>query len=104
MCGPHFCSMKITEDVRKFAAEQGISEEAAVRAGLEQKAREFTESGPGDIREQMIKACFEWSRGDASDMDGQVREGSGRSLWRQTSQFRWEDALVTGHMSLVTSL
>ena len=30
MCGPHFCSMKITEDVRKYAAEQGISEEAAI--------------------------------------------------------------------------
>jgi phosphomethylpyrimidine synthase len=45
MCGPHFCSMRITEDVRKFAAEQKLSEEAAVRAGLEQKAREFQEKG-----------------------------------------------------------
>jgi thiamine biosynthesis protein ThiC len=39
----------------------------------------------------MIKARFEWSRGDASDMDGQVREGSGRRLWEEPSQFRWED-------------
>jgi phosphomethylpyrimidine synthase len=45
MCGPHFCSMKITEDVRKFAAEQKLSEEEALRAGMEQKAREFTEAG-----------------------------------------------------------
>jgi phosphomethylpyrimidine synthase len=45
MCGPHFCSMKITEDVRKFAAEQKISEEQALQVGLEQKAREFKESG-----------------------------------------------------------
>jgi phosphomethylpyrimidine synthase len=30
MCGPHFCSMKITEGVRKFAVEQGISDEAAL--------------------------------------------------------------------------
>ena len=45
MCGPHFCSMKITEDVRKFAAEQGISEEAAIEEGLKQKATEFTKSG-----------------------------------------------------------
>ena len=30
MCGPHFCSMKITEDVRKYAAEQGVSEEEAL--------------------------------------------------------------------------
>ena len=48
----------------------------------------------------MKEKSVEWIRGDASDMDGQVREGSGRSLWGQTSQFRWEDALVTGHMSL----
>jgi phosphomethylpyrimidine synthase len=45
MCGPHFCSMKITEDVRKFAAEQGISDEAAVQKGMEQKSREFVEKG-----------------------------------------------------------
>src|SRR5881296_2928752 len=45
MCGPHFCSMKITEDVRKFAAEQKISEEQALEKGMEQKAREFTEAG-----------------------------------------------------------
>jgi phosphomethylpyrimidine synthase len=45
MCGPHFCSMKITEDVRKYAAEQGIAEEEALKKGMEEKAREFTEKG-----------------------------------------------------------
>jgi phosphomethylpyrimidine synthase len=45
MCGPHFCSMKITEDVRKYAAEQGITEEAAIGKGLKQKATEFNEAG-----------------------------------------------------------
>jgi len=45
MCGPHFCSMKITEDVRKFAAQQGISDEAAIEEGLRQKATEFTKTG-----------------------------------------------------------
>ncbi len=45
MCGPHFCSMKITEDVRRYAAEQGLSEDAALRAGLEEKSREFAEAG-----------------------------------------------------------
>lgn len=45
MCGPHFCSMKITEDVRKYAAEQKLSEDEALRAGMEQKAREFNEAG-----------------------------------------------------------
>ena len=37
--------MKITEDVRKYAAEQGMTEEAALKQGLEQKATEFTKSG-----------------------------------------------------------
>jgi uncharacterized protein YllA (UPF0747 family) len=45
MCGPHFCSMKITEDVQKYAAEQKISEEEALQVGLEQKAKEFAEKG-----------------------------------------------------------
>jgi phosphomethylpyrimidine synthase len=45
MCGPHFCSMKITEDVRKFAAEQKLSESEALKSGMEQKAREFVEQG-----------------------------------------------------------
>jgi phosphomethylpyrimidine synthase len=37
--------MKITEDVRKYAAEQGITEDAAITRGLEQKAMEFNEAG-----------------------------------------------------------
>ena len=37
--------VKITEDVRKYAAEQKLSEEDALRAGMEQKAKEFTEKG-----------------------------------------------------------
>jgi phosphomethylpyrimidine synthase len=37
--------MKITEDVRKYATEQGITEEAAVKQGLEEKAAEFVEKG-----------------------------------------------------------
>src|SRR6478609_2279943 len=45
MCGPHFCSMKITEDVRKYAAEQEIAAEAAIEEGLRQKATEFVKSG-----------------------------------------------------------
>ncbi len=45
MCGPHFCSMKITEDVRRYAAEQGISEDAALSQGMESKSREFIEKG-----------------------------------------------------------
>jgi phosphomethylpyrimidine synthase len=45
MCGPHFCSMKITEDVRKFAAQRGLTDAEAVEEGLKQKATEFAKSG-----------------------------------------------------------
>jgi phosphomethylpyrimidine synthase len=45
MCGPHFCSMKITEDVRKNAAEQGLTSHAAIEEGFKQKATEFNEAG-----------------------------------------------------------
>jgi phosphomethylpyrimidine synthase len=45
MCGPHFCSMKIIEDVRKYAAEQGIAEEEALKQGMEEKSKEFAEKG-----------------------------------------------------------
>ncbi len=45
MCGPHFCSMKITEDVRRYAAEQGLAEEAALAAGLAAKSQEFVDQG-----------------------------------------------------------
>ncbi len=37
--------VKITEDVRKYAAEQGLSEEEALKAGMEQKSREFVSAG-----------------------------------------------------------
>jgi hypothetical protein len=42
---PISCSMKITEDVRKFAAEQKVSDEEALKTRMEEKAREFKESG-----------------------------------------------------------
>ena len=45
MCGPHFCSMKISEDVRKYAAEHGIAEEEALKKGMEEKSKEFVEKG-----------------------------------------------------------
>jgi phosphomethylpyrimidine synthase len=45
MCGPHFCSMKITQDVRDYAAKQGLSDEAALKQGMEVKAVEFVKSG-----------------------------------------------------------
>jgi phosphomethylpyrimidine synthase len=45
MCGPHFCSMKITQDVRVYAAQKELEEEAALHAGLKEKAAEFVSSG-----------------------------------------------------------
>jgi len=45
MCGPHFCSMRITEDVRKYAAENQLLAGDALQKGMEQKAREFTDAG-----------------------------------------------------------
>jgi phosphomethylpyrimidine synthase len=45
MCGPHFCSMKITQDVREYAAKQGLSEIEALQKGMEQKAIEFLKKG-----------------------------------------------------------
>ena len=49
MCGPNFCSMKITQDVRDYAEQQGIKEvEVAFEKGLEDKAQEFNQQG-GDI-------------------------------------------------------
>jgi phosphomethylpyrimidine synthase len=45
MCGPHFCSMKITQDVRDYAASLGLAEEKALERGLEEKSREFLEHG-----------------------------------------------------------
>ncbi len=45
MCGPKFCSMKITQDIRDYAREQGLSEMDAVQKGLDSKAKEFEEKG-----------------------------------------------------------
>ncbi|MEK6615015.1 MAG: phosphomethylpyrimidine synthase ThiC, partial [Bacteroidota bacterium] len=45
MCGPHFCSMKITQDVREYAEKIGLAEEEALKKGLEEKAKEFAEAG-----------------------------------------------------------
>ena len=45
MCGPHFCSMKITQDVRDYAAKLGVGEAAALEKGMESKAIEFVKKG-----------------------------------------------------------
>ncbi|MBI3128662.1 MAG: phosphomethylpyrimidine synthase ThiC [Candidatus Tectomicrobia bacterium] len=45
MCGPKFCSMKITQEVREYAARQGMKEAEALSAGLQEKAQEFKRAG-----------------------------------------------------------
>ncbi len=45
MCGPHFCSMKITQDVREYAKEQNVAEEKALAVGMAEKAAEFKATG-----------------------------------------------------------
>ncbi len=45
MCGPKFCSMKITQEVREYAAERGLAAERAVASGMEEQAVRFRESG-----------------------------------------------------------
>ncbi|MDX6661711.1 MAG: phosphomethylpyrimidine synthase, partial [Solirubrobacteraceae bacterium] len=45
MCGPHFCSMKISQDVRKYAAEHGVDEVAALELGMKEKSAEFLDEG-----------------------------------------------------------
>lgn len=48
MCGPHFCSMKITQDVREYAAKQGLNAEQALEEGMKEKSEEFAKKG-GEI-------------------------------------------------------
>ena len=45
MCGPHFCSMKITQDVRDYAAQRGIATTVAIEEGLREKAKKFKDTG-----------------------------------------------------------
>ena len=45
MCGPHFCSMKITQDVREYAAQKAIDVDSALTTGLKDKAAEFASTG-----------------------------------------------------------
>jgi len=52
MCGPKFCSMRITQDIRDYAEREGLDDQAAVLAGMQEKARQFRESG-GHLYEEV---------------------------------------------------
>src|SRR5690606_1077651 len=45
MCGPHFCSMKISQEVRDYAHNEGLDEEAALEDGMKAKSKEFIDKG-----------------------------------------------------------
>ncbi len=45
MCGPHFCSMRISQDVRAYAARKGVDETAALELGMAEKSSEFLDEG-----------------------------------------------------------
>ncbi|CAI8029037.1 Phosphomethylpyrimidine synthase [Geodia barretti] len=45
MCGPKFCAMKITQDVREYARKNGMAPESALEVGMEEKSAEFREAG-----------------------------------------------------------
>jgi len=52
MCGPHFCSMKITQDVRDYAAGQGLEAHTALEAGMAEKSAQFRELGAQVYRQE----------------------------------------------------
>ena len=45
MCGPKFCSMEITQQIRDYAAEHGLNEQQALRAGMDDRSQEFRKTG-----------------------------------------------------------
>ena len=45
MCGPKFCSMRITQDIREYAKNQGLAEGEALDKGMKEKAQEFKDQG-----------------------------------------------------------
>ena len=45
MCGPNFCAMNITQDVRKFAEENGMDTAEAIEEGMKKKSQEFKDKG-----------------------------------------------------------
>jgi phosphomethylpyrimidine synthase len=49
MCGPHFCSMRITQDVREYAARHGLDTDEALQHGMEEKAEEFRRAGGSSV-------------------------------------------------------
>ena len=91
----HFCSMKITEDVRKYAAEYGIAEEEALKKGMEEKSREFTEKGGRrvasawrSVNQTPFQCSPRTGRNKNNPLGSQFSEGGG---WIRPSRARFAD-------------
>ena len=61
MCGPHFCSMKITQDVRDYAARIGADEQAALEKGMAEKSEEFKRQGAQVYGDKLAKGLVSYS-------------------------------------------
>src|ERR1041385_5177535 len=73
MCGPHFCSMKITQDVREYAAQKQVDESRALAVGLNEKAEEFRSTG-GEIYMRLQRVESEMLKLVGYDRNMQVLE------------------------------
>jgi phosphomethylpyrimidine synthase len=62
MCGPHFCFMKITEDVRIYAAEQNVSDADALELGMAERSKAFRRSGGEIYAEELLDSENETSK------------------------------------------
>eukprot|EP00171_Calliarthron_tuberculosum_P012270 IDg12270t1 len=99
MCGPKFCSMKITEDVRAYAAEHGYGDEDAIHIGMQEKAEEFVQTrkvnSVCEISDCTVEECFSsltyahhfssyWSRPSGVTVRFSMRFELLFWLWRST--------------------
>ena len=86
MCGPKFCSMKITQDIRDYAAEHGLLEHEALELGMQEKSKEFAESG-GEIYVEAAGGCPHPRPGGprrrVRTRSGRIHGGSRRRLTRE---------------------
>ena len=92
MCGPHFCSMKITEDVRKYAAEQGLPKRKRSNRECRKKGKEFVERGRRSLREDVICSRLALSRRPLSGSARFQRAGFGilpKRTLLASSAFTW---------------
>jgi phosphomethylpyrimidine synthase len=91
MCGPHFCSMKITQDVRDYAAKHGIAEEtAAIAQGLKERAEEFKKRAAARSTGGRRRAGWLGHVRGSRAVDGARRKGPSRGSYRRSCPILWQ--------------